>query len=65
MQMANMTIRGFKYTIVFTYAIRAIQEQDEVAKQQQAQIDGQLQQTDKLIPIILHACILTISATCC
>ena len=49
------TIRGLNYNIVFTYAVKAIQELSDIVKQQQEQIDAQKQQIDRLIDIILNA----------
>ena len=48
------TVRALNYNAVFTYAAKAIQELDQVAQQQQTQIDAQKQQTDRLIAIILN-----------
>ena len=49
------TLRCLSYNIVFTYAVKAIQELSDIVKQQQAQIDTQKQQIDRLIDIILNA----------
>ena len=49
------TIKGLNYNIVFTYAVKAIQELSDIVKQQQEQIDAQKQQIDRLIDIILNA----------
>ena len=49
------TISGLNYNIVFTYAVKAIQELSDIVKQQQEQIDTQKQQIDRLIDLILNA----------
>ena len=48
------SLRGLNYNTVFTYAVNAIQELSDIAKQQQEQIDAQKQQIDRLIDITLH-----------
>ena len=47
------SIRGLNYNIVFTYAVKAIQELSDIVKQQQEQIDARKQQIDRLINVIL------------
>ena len=54
------TIRCLNYHIVVTYAAKAIQERSDFVKQHQEQIDSQSQQIDRLINIILNACVLSI-----
>ena len=49
------TVRALNYNAVFTYAVKAIQELEQVAKQQQTQIDAQKKQIDRFISIILNA----------
>ena len=49
-------IRGLNYNIVFTYAVKAIQELSDIVKQQQEHIDAQKQQIDRLIDKIVNAC---------
>ena len=51
------TIRCLNYHIVVTYAAKAIQERSDFVKQHQEQIDSQSQQIDRLINIILNACV--------
>ena len=50
------TVRCLSYNAVFTYAVKAIQELDQVVQQQQTQIDAQTQQIDRLILFILIDC---------
>ena len=52
------TVRCLNYNIVFTYAVKAIEELSDIVKQQQEQIDAQERQIDRLINIILNACFL-------
>ena len=52
------TVRCLNYNAVFTYAVKAIQELDQVVQQQQTQIDAQTQQIDRLILFILSDCFL-------
>ena len=49
------TVLCLKYNTVFTYAVSAIQELDQVVRQQQDQIDAQTQQVDRLIKTIQNA----------
>ena len=49
------TVRCLNYNAVCTYAVKAIQERDQVVQQHQTQIDVQKQQIDRLISIILNA----------
>ena len=49
------TMKCLNYNIVFTYAVKAIQELSDIVKKQQEQIDAQKQQIDRLINIILNA----------
>ena len=49
------TIRCLNYNIVFTYAVKGVQKLHQLVEQQQAQIDAQKQQIDRLIHIILNA----------
>ena len=51
----NETIRWLNYNTVFTYVVKAIQELSDIVKQQQEQIDAQIQQINRLINIILNA----------
>ena len=48
------TIRGLNYNIVFTFAVKAIQELSDIEKQQQEQIHTQKQQIDRLIDLMLN-----------
>ena len=43
------------FNIVFTYAVKAVQELHQLVKQQQSQIDAQPQQIDRLINVKLNA----------
>ena len=49
------TVRALNYNAIFTYSVKAIQELHQLVEQQQAQIDAQKQQIDRLINIILNA----------
>ena len=46
------TLRCLNYNIVFTYAVKAIQELSDIVKQQQEQIDTQKQHIDRLVDIM-------------
>jgi hypothetical protein len=43
------SLRGLNCNVVFTYAVKAIQELSDIVKQQQIQIDLQQQQINKLL----------------
>ena len=47
------------FNIVFTYAIKAVQELHQLVKQRQAQIDAQPQQIDRAINVKLNAWLLS------
>ena len=47
--MVKENLRGLNYNVVFTYAVKAIQELSDIVKQQQIQIDLQQQQINKLL----------------
>ena len=49
------TIRCLSFNSVFTYAIKAVQKLHQLVEQQQAQIDAQTQQIDRLINVKLNA----------
>ena len=49
------SIRYLNYNVIFTHAVKAIQELSQLVKQQQEQIDAQKQQIDRLINVILNA----------
>ena len=49
------SIRYLNYNVIFTHAVKAIQELSQLVKQQQEQIDAQKQQIEKLINVILNA----------
>ena len=43
------SVRALNYNVIFTYAVKAIQELSDIVKQQQIQIDLQQQQINKLL----------------
>ena len=49
------TIRSLSLYFVFTYAFKAVQELHKLVKQQEAQIEAQTQQIDRLINVRLNA----------
>ena len=49
------TISCLSFKIVFTYAVKGVQKLHQLVEQQQAQIDAQTQQIDRLINLKLNA----------